>query len=452
MKKLFLQFCLAAFSVAAFAQSGSVLQGVGAVNWSMGGAATAQPLDISGALQWNSAAISTFDNLIIKVDAGLFLAAPEVSSSLPANFLGIGVPAISGSTVDSRGGSLLPSLALVWGRADSKHTFGLSAFGISGFGLTYPVETNAPVDAQGNPNPSFNPTISSNPVLYPQAAGGFGQIESDYSLFQIGLTYAYEISDKFSVGIEPTINFADLQLMPNPTTNPNAFGYSTSDKASAFGYGAQFGLYFDSGSGFKAGASYKTKQFFNDYEFNNTYPDGSTAISNFTQNFPSIISVGLGYSMEKFDFAADYRYVDYANTEGFAESGWTPTAAVAGFGWQSISIVSVGVQYKGIEKLPLRVGYTYNTNPVTDELAFFSTPFPAVVTNGFQFGLSFIANDNFSIDAVYHHGSSGDTSSELFNPQAIPLYPPLGSLPGSKVSYNMSTDLIMLGVSYNFNK
>ena len=44
---------------------------------SMGGAATAQPLDISGALQWNPATISTFDENILKLDLGLFFSSPE---------------------------------------------------------------------------------------------------------------------------------------------------------------------------------------------------------------------------------------------------------------------------------------------------------------------------------------------------------------------------------------
>ena len=41
------------------------MQGVGSVNMSMGGASTAQPLDISGALQWNPASISAFDSKIL---------------------------------------------------------------------------------------------------------------------------------------------------------------------------------------------------------------------------------------------------------------------------------------------------------------------------------------------------------------------------------------------------
>ena len=64
MKKLSIQICLLLFSSYAIAQAGHIMQGVGAVNMSMGGASTAQPLDISGALQWNPASISTLAEMI----------------------------------------------------------------------------------------------------------------------------------------------------------------------------------------------------------------------------------------------------------------------------------------------------------------------------------------------------------------------------------------------------
>ena len=57
MKTTFLKLFVLLFSTALFSQAGHIMQGVGAVNMSMGGAATAQPLDISGAMHWNPAAI-----------------------------------------------------------------------------------------------------------------------------------------------------------------------------------------------------------------------------------------------------------------------------------------------------------------------------------------------------------------------------------------------------------
>ena len=256
------------------------MQGVGAVNMSMGGAATAQPLDISGAMQWNPATLSAFNSKTLKLDVGLFFSSPELTSSLPVGMLGPGAPAVSGTTKDDRGMSPMPALAMVWGKEGSKHTFGASAFGISGFGVTFPEEANNPL------SPTFNPTVNSNPVNYPQAARGFGYIESDYMLLQVGLSYAYELSDKFSIGLQPNINYAALELAPNPTANPSSAGYPTTDKASAIGFGAQVGLFYDSGFGLKLGASYKTAQKFSEFEFNNTYLDNSTSKNKFKMDKP----------------------------------------------------------------------------------------------------------------------------------------------------------------------
>jgi long-chain fatty acid transport protein len=445
MKTKILNFVFLLSFTTIFAQAGHIMQGVGAVNMSMGGASTGQPLDISGALQWNPAAISVFDDKIIKFDIGLFFSSPELFSTVP-EFNSSGQPTgnfFSGNTKDDRGVSPMPALAMVWGKEGSKHTFGASAFGISGFGVTFPESMT-------------------NPINMPQP-NGFGHIESDYMLLQIGATWAYELTDKLSFGLEPTFNSAALELAPNPLSapdftppngDPSDKGYPTSDKASATGFGAQFGLFYDSGIGFKAGASYKTTQKFSKLDFENTYLDGSKAPNvEFQMDYPAILSFGLGYSKGNIDLALDYRMVDYENTDGFSETGWTPAASVSGFGWENINIVSAGIQFKGIDKLPLRLGYTYSSNPIPEDVAFFNIPATAIIKNAFQFGFSYEANKNWKLDAVYHYGSSGDaTKGQLLNPMFIGAGNPLGAIPGSEVSYDMTTSMIQFGVSYTFNK
>ena len=471
MKTNLLKFCFMLFSVFAFSQAGHIMQGVGSVNMSMGGASTAQPLDISGALQWNPAAISTFESNTLKFDIGLFFSSPELSSTFGP---------FSGTTKDDRGASPMPAIAFVWAKEDSKHTFGVSAFGISGFGVTFPENTNYPQDRFGNSNPNFDPNEPVNPINFPQLAGGFGHIESDYMLLQIGLTWAYELSDQFSIGIQPNINYAALELAPNPLATPSqTLGYPVSENDGAIGFGAQIGLFYDSGSGFKAGASYKTQQKFSDLEFDdNKYLDGSSAPEiTFQMDYPAILSFGLGYSNDAIDLALDYRTVYYENTEGFEASGWTiaesgpftgfPTGAVNGFGWENISILSAGLQYKGIDKIPLRLGYTYSSNPINEDLAFFSVPATAIIKNAFQFGFSYEVSENLSLDAVYHYGTSGgSTKGQLLNPtpaidfneDGFPDGPwdatnnPLGAIPGSEVSYKMTTSMIMVGFNYTFSK
>ncbi|MFD0977134.1 OmpP1/FadL family transporter [Salinimicrobium gaetbulicola] len=436
MKKFHLTSLLLLVVTLAFGQAGHIMQGVGSSNMSMGGAATAQPIDISGALQWNPAAISKFNDTRIRFDIGLFFSSPELNSTVPEMDQN-GQPTgnyFSGTTKDDRGVSPMPALGVVWGSEDSKHTFGASLFGISGFGVTFP-ESNT------------------NPVNMPQSMGGFGRIESDYMLLQGGVTYAYEITDKLSFGLSPTINYASLELLPNPTANPTSAGYPGTDRASAFGFGGQVGLFYGGDTGFKAGIAYKTGQHFSDFEFENTYLDGSTSTNEFNMDYPAIFSVGLGYSAGAFDLALDYRLVDYENTDGFSETGWTETAAVKGFGWENMNVISAGLQYKGIQKLPLRLGYTYSSVPIDNKVTFFNIPATAIIKNAFQIGFGYDVSENFTIDAVYHHGeSSEETAGSIYHPNMAQTYPPYGTIPGSEVSYEMTTDLIMVGISYKFSK
>lgn len=434
MKQLIAFICVVLTPSLVFSQAGHIMQGTGSVNMSMGGAATAQPIDITGALQWNPATIASFDGTIAKLDVGLFFSSPELGSTVPMmdNF---GQPTgqfMTGTTKDDRGISPMPSLAIVWADKDSPHTFGASAIGISGFGVTFPENM-------------------SNPINMPQEMGGFGRIESDYMLLQVGFTYAYQITEKLSVGLEPTFNFATLELLPNPTSNPTQAGYPGAERASATGFGGQIGLFYDTGSGLKLGASYKTTQHFSNFQFDNTFLDNSSGENEFNMDYPAIYSLGLGYSLDLLDVAVDYRLVDYENTDGFSETGWTSSASVAGFGWKNISIISAGVQFKGITAIPIRAGYTYSSNPIDSEVAFFNVPATAVLNNAYQFGFSYVPGDKLSVDVMYHHGmSNGSTTGSLLNPQFSSPESPFGAIPGSEVSYDMTTDLIMIGVTYNF--
>ncbi len=471
MKKLPLFIILLSISLLTYGQTGHLMGGIGSVNTSMGGAATGQPLDISGTIQWNPASISGFDQTVLNIDMGLFFASPNLSSSIPANMMYAGSPEVKGTTKDEKGVSPLPSVAIVLGNPDSKLTYGLSIFGVSGFGVDFPEETNLPVDASGNPNPQWNPN-NSNPITYPQSMGGFGHIKSNYMLMQVGFTVAYQLTDQLSIGLAPTFNYAALELAPNPTTNPDmSKGYPTAQQTGTTGFGGQVGVFYDSQKGFKAGISYKSKQNLSPLKFKNTYLDDSSAPDNeFDMDFPAIFSVGLGYSNDILDFALDYRLVDYENTNGFSQKGWViaktgpmtgyPTGAVKGFGWKNMSVISAGIQYKGIDKLPIRIGYTYNTNPIDEELAFFSVSAPAVITSAFQLGLTYEASEKIKINAVYHHGSSGEaTEGTLMSPVPTAFggpwdaqNNPLGKIPGTKVSYEMTTDLVMIGMTYSFLK
>jgi len=141
----------------------------------------------------------------------------------------------------------------------------------------------------------------------------------------------------------------------------------------------------------------------------------------------------------------------YESTEGFEAKGWTQTGSVPGFGWKNMSVISAGLQVKGIDRLPLRAGYNYSTNPIESEPAFFSAPATAIIKNAFQVGAGFEINERFTINDVYHYvTSSGATSGLLLNPMAVTGSNPYGAMPGT--SYSMTTSMIMSGINYTFTK
>ncbi len=103
MKKLFFLTVLGLFPVFLFAQVGHIMQGIGAHNMSMGGAATGNPLDINGALNWNPAGISAFNTKEFSANAGLFFSSPQLSFTVPTPN-----GPFSGVTEDDRGTSVIP--------------------------------------------------------------------------------------------------------------------------------------------------------------------------------------------------------------------------------------------------------------------------------------------------------------------------------------------------------
>ena len=225
------------------------------------------------------------------------------------------------------------------------------------------------------------------------------------------------------------------------------------------GFGFQAGVFYQTEMGLNFGLSYKSTQWFQDFEIEGKYLDGSAApVTNFNMDYPSIISAGVAYTSEVFDVALDYRLINYENTDGFEKTGWAigengfPTGAVAGFGWDNVNVIALGVQLKFIEQVPIRLGYTYSSNPINEDNAFFSAAAPAVIGNAVQAGFSYKINDSFDISLTYHRGLTSEVSGQLMNPFFITAENPLGKIPQSEIKSSMHTDVVLLGVSYAFGK
>ncbi len=314
---LFASFLALAAMPGTLAAQGIALSGVGPVNRSMGGAATAAPIDAAGALMWNPASISGL--CTSEVDLGMELLLP--TEKLSSTFFGA-----QGSTGGEPGVSPIPELAIVHKTEGSPWTWGVGVFGIAGFQTNYP-------------------SSLTNPILTPQP-GGLGRISSLAEYYQVVPTISYAVNEKLSVGFAPTLTMARLDVNPMVFAAPDPT-YPTADGTRYhFGGGFQVGVYYTPTEAWNLGFCFKSPQWFETFTANVTNDLGQPETGTVNFDYPLILSLGTAYSgLQNWLFACDVRYFKYAGTPGFGSpAGFAPDFAVTGLGWKSIFSLHLGAQ------------------------------------------------------------------------------------------------------------
>lgn len=419
----------------AAAQEGVLLSGAGPVNRSMGGASTAAPLDAIGALFWNPATISGLPQSEMDFGMELLLPRSTLSSSIPANALGPFVPPVSlaGSTGSNSGVFPLPSLGLAYKPECSDWTLGLGVFAIGGFSVNYPG--------------SFT-----NPILTPQPPNGLGvgPLLGQMQVLQIAPSASYQLRDNLSVGFGPTVDLATLQVDPALITSPdnaNGNGYPTYPAAThtrySWGVGVQAGIFYTPADDWHLGASIKSPQWFEPFQYNSSNQLGQPRSISFDLDLPMIVSAGVSYTgFERWVLATDFRWLDYASTEGFRQSGFDATGALRGVGWRSIFAVAFGVQYALTDALLLRAGYTFNQNPIPAQNTSFNIAAPLIAQNTLSFGATYRISSTLNLSLAYLHIFQSSIEG--------PLISSAGVVPGSTVGSSISADSLVVGVSVLF--
>jgi long-chain fatty acid transport protein len=69
-----------------------------------------------------------------------------------------------------------------------------------------------------------------------------------------------------------------------------------------------------------------------------------------------------------------------------------------GFGWRDVDVIAVGFEWKYSDRLTLRTGYSYSTQPVTAQNVMLNILSPGVVTSHIGAGFTYNVNQNSSFD------------------------------------------------------
>jgi long-chain fatty acid transport protein len=401
----------------------------------MAGAATASPLDAAGALMWNPATISGLANSQVSIGAALVLPTTKISSRIAAGSLSGGLPAMNLAGEDSSepGVSAIPSIGFVERVENTRWSYGLGLFGIGGFRVNYPA---------GETNPILTPQ--------PPLGVGVGRVFAEAELTQMAPTVSYVVNERLSLGFAPTITMASvaadpLLLAAPDDANGDSFATYPAGRGNRmhWGGGFQCGVYFIGEDDWHFGAAVKSPQWFEPVRFKTEDELGRPRIVNVEFTYPTIVTTGVAYSgLEDFVFATDLRFFDYGSAKGFGDTGFRDDGALSGLGWSSILAVSSGIQYQVHEGLYVRLGYSFNQNPISDFASGFNIASPVVIQHFSYAGFSCQLTSSTYLSISYIHGFENSVNG--------PIQTPLGPISGSDVTSSASLDAVAFGVNINY--
>jgi len=394
---------------AALAQ-GVMLRSIGAVNASVGGTATAMPLDAIGALHWNPASISALKQN--EMTFGLELIQPQSRVNTWDN-----AGNFQNSITGEAGVTPVPSKGFVWRKCPrSPYTFGLGMSAVGGAASLYPQVPGDPV---------FNDHGKSATVI----------------ILQVTPTAAVQLTERMSIGVAPIVDLASLNINPM-SLGSNALvpetALSTYGTRYVWGMGFQIGTLYDFQNNFKAGFMFKSPIWAEKLYFTGTNGNGDPANINFDLNLPMTLSAGISYDgFRNTIIGMDVRYLDYGNTAGL-KKGLVPRDGgvyVDGLDWDSVFAINLGMERKINNKLKARLGYCWNENPIPSRSAYLCVSAPMMTQHVFSCGFTYAFAKNLEMSVTYTHAFKAKLTGDI---------PKQG---GGTVQNVLSSDALFVGLT-----
>lgn len=222
-------------------------------------------------------------------------------------------------------------------------------------------------------------------------------------------TFAWKISDKFSLGVGMDVMWSELTLKQEYpwaliVSNPAAPDGVLSGKGSGVGLGGNLGFTWNISEKHKVALSYRsqmTVDYDGDFELSNVPPGVPIAgQSSFGSSitFPNIVGLGYGYQVTpRLRLGADVEWLQFSNFETLPINVGSPAPLVPSEinqDWVNTFTFGVGGDWQFAEDWVWRFSYQYYQTPVPDET--FSPTIPDANQNvittslGYRFGRNLV--------------------------------------------------------------
>lgn len=235
--------------------------------------------------------------------------------------------------------------------------------------------------------------------------------EIDLKTIFIQPTASYRINDHLGVGLGFVYATGSFGLKKGVPAQDSTGAYGSaalSGKAKGMGFNA--GIYFKNEKGFSAGIDYRSSVMA-DISNGDASFSVASALSDYfpTTTFntgiklPSVLSLGLGYTKDRYRLALDVNYVGWSSYDSLVIDFAENTDKLADIHsprlYQNSFIFRLGAEYIPAEKFSARCGVYYDMTPVQD--GYLTPETPDVNKIGITGGISYRPSRNFSIDASF---------------------------------------------------
>jgi len=358
LSRFTLLICAAVSVSRSHATDGYFDYGYGIKAKGMGGAGVAFPQD-SLAPASNPAGVAFLDN---RLDAGLTYFQPDRSAS------------IGSSHFDGNG----------------KEQFYIPEAGYR-HSLTADLSLDVAVFGNGGMNTDYGP----NP--------GFGTTHLGVDLSQIFVapTVAYKLGENHAIGLSPIFAYQSFKAY-----GLEKFGLADQDHDSSYGGGVRIGYTGKLSDWLTVGATYQSRIFttaFSEYE--HLFAEHGTF------DVPENFALGLAVKpFQPLTFAVDVEEILYSEVKSVGNGLSQARLANGlgsdngpGFGWRDVTAVKTGIAYDVNDRLTLRVGYNFCTQPIPENQTYFNILAPAVVQHHFTAGLTYRIGERWELSVFYAH-------------------------------------------------
>ena len=334
--------------------------------------------------------------------------------------------------------------------ADGAHRSGANLFLIPNFAYNMPLANGAVLNfsayGNGGLNTDYDAFARTNPCPPGTPGTGvfcFGAAGVDLTQLFLSATYARD-EGGFSWGIAPTLAVQafkanGLQAFGAASVDPSALSNNGLDYS--YGIGLRAGVQVEMTQTLRLGISGQTRIQMSEFDdYAGLFEDGG----NF--DIPASVTAGIAWNAAPdLTLMLDYQKVFYSGVAAVSNAGDAgPLGAVggAGFGWDDVDVIKLGVEWQQNDRMTWRAGYAKSSNPVGPEDVTLGILAPGVVEDHFTFGGSYQASARDKIDFAIMYAPNVAVSG----PEATPF----GVTPGSVVTVDMDQVAISVGWTRKF--